>query len=361
MAVGQGSISVNQKKVTTPVPPFPLNAAENGLSVDPITKKIVLGNSVGAVGDPAQLLSNRETKLKGFYLDYIGQAIEQFFDDASGVFQLYRNPAGVLAFNVDATGKTYQLGEDYRIDISQPFETIKLRNNAEPFLNILGAAAARNLTLGIGSPALFLNDLGANKQTILQTDVTVPNAIRFGMEKTGGLAYIKIQNDFYLSVDVGNGLFELGDISKVSLGLNLQLDVLNRVAQVSENVNTDPALYLDYGFGQFAIGDFFGVGNGVMFEAWEANNVAQSAVKIGVNSSRPWLRAQGTIGLFELGDMNVAANGTNFQVDDVNGFFSMKNTANTAFVKINGVNGFTGTVAPVNTITVNGGIVTNVA
>lgn len=67
-------------------PPFVAAAAENGLSVDPVTGKIVLGNDVGAVGDPAQLLSPREIKLNNQFFEMVGPVGIQFLVDASGVF-----------------------------------------------------------------------------------------------------------------------------------------------------------------------------------------------------------------------------------------------------------------------------------
>lgn len=408
MPVGQGSISVNQKKVTTPVPPFPLNAAENGLSVDPITKRIVLGNDPGAVGDPAQLLSNREMKLQGFYLDYIGQTIEQFFDDGNGLFQLYRNPAGVLSFNVDTVVKQYQLGEDYRIEISQPFQTIKLRSSAEPFLNILGAPAARNLTLGIGSPELFLNDLGANKTATLISDVTVPNSVKFGLEKTSNLAYVRVQNDDFLRIDVGTGLFQIGDINSTVNGSILNIDDTNQKLEFLNNANT--YLIADVFGGQMALGDYTNFlepvfyaqfstagnptgeiyvptpsGDYVDFSMFHnptsrsvldiSNGAARYQQRFDINAGvqeeylikrpgapdRIFLHLDWIANTYGIGDLSGAINGTNLVVADVTSSIDITNTAANAFVRINGVPGFTGTVTPVTTITVDGGIVTNVA
>ncbi len=53
-------------------------------------------------------------------------------------------------------------------------------------------------------------------------------------------------------------------------------------------------------------------------------------------------------------------NGTHMNIDDAANTFFLKNTANNAIINMNGVGGFTGTVTPVNSITVNGGIVTMV-
>lgn len=409
--MGQGGGNLQTLSASIPGssgPPFPLNSAENGLSVDPITKRIVLGNDVGAVGDPAQLLSNREMKLQGFYLDYIGNAIEQFFDDASGVFQLYRNPAGVLAFNVNATGKIYQLGENYRIDIAQAGETIKLRSNAEPFLNILGAAAARSIVLGIGSPELFLNDLGANKQAFLISDVTVPNSIKLGLEKTSNLAYFRVQNDDFFRIDVGVGLFQIGDINSTVNGSIFNIDDTNQKLEFLNNANTylladvfggemafgdwtnflEPVFNLQFSTGGNPLGEIYvpdQAGNYVDLSMFHnptsrsvldiVNGAARYQQRFDINAGvqeeylikrpgapdRIFLHLDWIANTYGIGDLSGAVNGNNLIVNDGGNAIEITNTALNAIVKINGTNGFTGTVTPVTTITVNGGIVTNVA
>ncbi len=62
---GQGSISSSPKAraIPAPGPPFDPTSADNGLSVDPITGKIVLGNDFG--GTSAALLSGREIPFDG--------------------------------------------------------------------------------------------------------------------------------------------------------------------------------------------------------------------------------------------------------------------------------------------------------
>lgn len=54
-------------------------------------------------------------------------------------------------------------------------------------------------------------------------------------------------------------------------------------------------------------------------------------------------------------------NGSHIEINDAANVLNIKNTANTLGININGVAGFTGTVAAPATITVNNGIVTNVA
>lgn len=76
-----------------PFPPFPAGAANNGLSVDPGTGLIVLGNDVG--GATAGLLSTRQIPTNGFSLVFtdplfnttneISEAIMRISDPISGV------------------------------------------------------------------------------------------------------------------------------------------------------------------------------------------------------------------------------------------------------------------------------------
>jgi hypothetical protein len=60
---GQSTLQTYQRRepAGAPAPPFALNSAFNGLSVDAVTGQIVLGQDIGAVGDPAILVSDRET------------------------------------------------------------------------------------------------------------------------------------------------------------------------------------------------------------------------------------------------------------------------------------------------------------
>ena len=62
-----------------------------------------------------------------------------------------------------------------------------------------------------------------------------------------------------------------------------------------------------------------------------------------------------------MGDIDGFLNGGFIQIDDAGNAFKINNTASNIGININGVAGFTGTVTPVVSITVNNGIVTAVA
>lgn len=59
MGIGVAALQTSQKKELAG-PPFVSGSAENGLSVDAVSKKIVLGNNVGDPAHPGALISNRE-------------------------------------------------------------------------------------------------------------------------------------------------------------------------------------------------------------------------------------------------------------------------------------------------------------
>src|ERR1700693_1537927 len=95
MSINQGSINVQQKQkpFPPPGPPFVITSANNGLSVDPVSGKIVLGQDIGQAGDPAQLLNAREIPMKGF------------------PFSFTDNGAGNLFFLIDSANSLYELGD----------------------------------------------------------------------------------------------------------------------------------------------------------------------------------------------------------------------------------------------------------
>ncbi len=82
MGIGAPALNTNQRRdIPQPGPPFAATSADNGLSVDPVTGRIVLG---GDVGSPSQMLSVRVIEMSGFSVDF------------SSVFTLTRiNPGGV--------------------------------------------------------------------------------------------------------------------------------------------------------------------------------------------------------------------------------------------------------------------------
>lgn len=67
---------------------FPPGAANNGLSVDPVSKKIVLGNSEVFTPGDAALLSNREIWLNNFFIFLRDTIAGQNSETSIGAFQI---------------------------------------------------------------------------------------------------------------------------------------------------------------------------------------------------------------------------------------------------------------------------------
>lgn len=80
-----------------------------------------------------------------------------------------------------------------------------------------------------------------------------------------------------------------------------------------------------------------------------------------VSANGTWGNFNIGLRLVQFGDIDGFFNGNMFVINDNLGTFDFTNGTNTATININGVNGFTGTVVAPATITVDGGIVTNVA
>lgn len=296
MGYGAGNLQTLSRNDPTvippPGPPFLLTSADNGLSVDPVTKKIVLGQSIGAIGNPAQLLDNREIPFNGF--DFIfGNATDniQFFLLNSSNFLVY-NIAGLTYFDLDPMG-----------------------------VNLLTGAMAEHG---------------------LSVDATFP------------LIQLTLNSNQYLLFDLSSNLYQLGDINGNLNGTELSIDDTNQ--QIIAKTTTGDMLFLDNGIGSYFIGDISGIfGNFALGINGANGNMTYNSL---FNS---YLDISPSLNEYRIGDISATGNGNFFFVEDATSKFKITNTGLNSIMNINGVDGFTGTVTPVTTITVNGGIVTNVA
>jgi len=252
-----GSISIFPR--VEPPAAATVTAANNGTSLSGTT--VQLGQAVGAVGDPAQLIDNREIPLAGFSIDFRGNAIDAFLDDAAALFRIADN-SGNRFFNVDLLNGLYQLGDIDAINSNSFLEI-----NETAFLVQL--AASDNISIQAGFNANANTGGGAPGAYVVSTD-TLGNTMQWGQDLNASQWIWTFNNNAFLIYDFNTNLFQFGDIA----------------------------------------------------------------------------------GVF---------NGTRFGIDDTAGTFNFENLAMNAVINMNGVAGFTGTVTPVNSITVNGGIVTAVS
>jgi len=288
MIIGQGNSFIQPNSATPPTvfPPFPLNAADNGLSVDPVTLEIVLGQSVGAAGDPARLLNNREIPMNGFEFNML-QGINQLLSiNGSGV--------GLLLAGIGDIGSGF--GNNGSLVITNN-QSSNLFSSGTNYMGVTLDTTLRFASLG---------DVGAwgNSYTA-NIDDSVPE---WSIGQRGTITNLLLNRP---SAAIGLSFFDSN--------------------------GTNPFLLPDPAIGGIAF-----------ITAPDFSNQLS-------------LADAGNGTLSTLGDVGTLSTGMIVTVDVPNSLFSIADSANNAIVRINGVNGFTGTVAPPLTITVDGGIVTNVA
>ncbi len=97
MGLGSAALVTNtfSDPAPQPGPPFAATSANNGLSIDPVTGKIVFGNDVGNVAAPARLLSPREIELFGSFIRLLDvNAGQNRFDLMSNSIRIDDLPSG---------------------------------------------------------------------------------------------------------------------------------------------------------------------------------------------------------------------------------------------------------------------------
>jgi hypothetical protein len=321
MITGQGTTFI-QPNIATPAavfPPFPLNAADNGLSVDPITGEIVLGQAIGEPGDPAKLLSNREIPLNNFSFatDPVGLIIDPL--NMSFLFGDFNNIGNGNQLFINDVGQRWSIGQATPVTnllLNFPGAGIGLSffdsNGNNPFL--LPDPATGGIAF-ISAPdfsqQLSLSDAGSGSTTQLGDVGALGNNSIITISDPGQALTYKSGLTTFLSIDPPNDIYWLGD---------------------GNGAFSDTFAYLDGSFG------------------FEVKAAGFELIQMDITS-----------GQYQFGPTIFGGNNTHLVIEDTLLEFQFSDASNLSAIRMNGVLGFTGTVAPPLTITVNGGIVTNVA
>lgn len=329
MIIGQGNAFIQPNSATPPtppVPPFPLNALDNGLSVDPVSFFGVLGQDPGAAGDPAQLLSNREIPLAGFDFSFGSVGNRRLFLD------LFTNAYRFGDIDAAINGNA--------IVVDDANNTFAFNQNGVPFFDVF--------------PALGW-DLG-DYNNVFGGIWIYGNNSQQQVEVIGNVSGGSFLN---IKAGAGNKLFEFGDTLDVFNGNRILInDTIQEWAIGQRTAITNTLL----NFPSAGIGLSFFDSNGTNpFLLPDPGTGGIAFMSAPDFSTQLALADAGSGSLAQLGDLGVLSTGMLLHVDVPNSLVTIQDTAMNAAVQINGVNGFTGTVAPPLTITVDGGIVTNVA
>jgi len=319
---GQSTLQTYQRREPSGAP-FPANAAYNGLSVDTVTGQIVLGQDVGDVTNPAAFVSNRVIPMAGFDLQIFGN------DETDAIPWLQWQ---TLFGNVNGRFGSSDFNGNRGTELIWQLPLSPLASNIldlQSFtVNEVMALRMRH-TDALGADASFNFDDGING------------------------------NQIGMFLDFLNQLFQLGDTNDVFNGNKVSIDDAGQRWEIGQKTAITNLL-LNFPAAAIGLSFFDSVGNNpfLLPDPGTGGIAFMTAPDFATQLA---LSDAGNGRLAQLGNVGAGNNGNVFTVDDANGLFDITNTALNAVVRMNGVNGFTGVVAPVNTITVDGGIVTNVA
>jgi len=339
MSVGQGSVKFTGLTLPS-VPPFPAGAADTGLSVDPVTGNIVLGNPLAepypgsafiGAGRTINMEQNAAIELHGF--DGLGASAGSLFMQGNAL-QLV-NPLGSVNPGLfmgiqDANNIAFQLA--IASDVINGITTLGGGNTIATSLIFDDSG---HLRITNNYPPTVPVDNGA----VLQVDGDITAADSLGL---------------MLSTDRATGLYQLGDIDNGANGLRLTIDDASQVGRIGNNIADQ--LLIDIANNFYSFSDINAALNGTQLTIDDANNAFRARDFFGDGLFIDFSALR-----YRLGDIDTAGNGNVIIVDDATNVFDINNTAGNIGININGVAGFTGTVTPVVSITVNNGIVTAVA
>lgn len=221
------------------------------------------------------------------------------------------------------------------------------------------------LTLDPAGGLYRLGDLGGSGN---QTNLTIDDFLQ--------TASINGSGGSQLTIDNANGLYAFGDLGPILNGMRLSIDDAGRTVALGalgginngNNINIDDLLqvmnyqnnggtYLrcDPGNNNYTIGDITGTNNNtylIIDDAADFTRISRGLADLLL------LDVANTI--YQIGDISSMLNGSKITIEDTGSIITLDNATNTVGININGVAGFTGTVTPVTSITVNNGIVTAV-
>lgn len=227
-SAGQGSMSFSQKNepAGSPAPPFAANSADNGLSVDAITGRIVFGDDIG--GLLAQFLSAREIEMNGNQF--------QFLD--GGNRQLLIDPVAP---------QSYQFGD---IDGANNGTSLTMFDNVERV--VIQSNTPSNMLLLDGQQRRYeLGEFGASAQ------------LSFDYFALPGR--VLIQDNAEVMLAFTNQVYSIGNVNDTLQGSKISVDDVNQIF-VFSSVALGRMMALE-GFAlQYGIGDVDGLSNNTLLQ-----------------------------------------------------------------------------------------------
>lgn len=272
--------------------PFAAGSANNGLSVDAVTGKIVLGNDVG--GTTARLLSDREIPLNGKAIDFFGTIADLTINDNPSVpgvpFFTVSNNVGMLLDMLDGTPAPGQSIIRLRNDNTTDFAGLELQHipdavvtlSAQSLTSLYNSSIQLSNTISIeatagqiGIKAGGFQSLEAiNTSRLIQLgDVAgTNNQTTFSVDDTGRLITINAINGQVINGDTFTGGLHIRSNGS-GTGSFANIDLSNNLGDTGELFLTASTYTLNPVIGARAIGFY---NNGLGGVAVVSDNVAGS-------------------------------------------------------------------------------------
>lgn len=246
MGLGTTAISTNAKKEVPgpPSPPFDPSSADNGLSVDGVSGKIVLGNDQGDAAAPAALLSNREIVME----DSGGNSFVILFNSILNAVLTQFTGFSIEVFGGDNTTPSITVGGGDGCNAE-----IAVRTAGASSANMVIEAVSGQAALALinGSDLAQLEALGFGEITFAVSD--------FGIPITVMTFYTNTQRMQFGGIQVGaNG----ADV-QIS-GTSTRRYLINGKGAVTYNVDRDldsDKLFINSGAATFVLPNMVGSNN----------------------------------------------------------------------------------------------------
>lgn len=159
-ALGQGSLGLTPRSKPATAPT--ILDANNGLSLS--GTDVQLGQDVGAVGDPASLLNDREIPMDGFDLHFAGSLIGLSIYDSLGNASIDDIVNGAPFLFIDIANQYYSIGDDWGVSNGCELYIAGQQNKVAATVVINGALNRTALEL-LGDPTntFSFGDCGNNQ------------------------------------------------------------------------------------------------------------------------------------------------------------------------------------------------------
>jgi len=252
-SAGQGSFSMSNKNepAGSPGPPFLPTSADNGLSVDAITGRIVFGDDIGGV--LAQFLSPREIEMNGNQFQFLNGGNRQFLIDP-------------------VAPQSYLFGD---IDGANNGTHIELLDAVERVLFSCNTAG---------------NMLTLDGQQNIYTFGDIFNAAWLNIDYSALPGQVLIEDGSEIKLAFSNQVYSMGNVNDTLQGSKISVDDLNEGFTFS-SVAKGRMLTLLGSIESYTIGDNDGLNNGTLIEVDDT----AGATRVNINALNGLKITQDTI------------------------------------------------------------------